>query len=109
MPRRAISTTAIKWSTKAVEIGDKEHDESLKKELESYKAEEALAGIDRPEGKSGWPTAKKQKARDEIRRCGTEDRYNRSVGSYAYQQRVQGMSFTPAGRKRPGTVAATGR
>ncbi len=30
--------TAIKWSTKAVEIGDKEHDESLKKELESYKA-----------------------------------------------------------------------
>jgi tetratricopeptide (TPR) repeat protein len=30
--------TAIKWSSKAVEIGDKEHDDSLKKELESYKA-----------------------------------------------------------------------
>jgi tetratricopeptide (TPR) repeat protein len=30
--------SAVKWSTKAVEIGDKGHDESLKKELESYKA-----------------------------------------------------------------------
>jgi tetratricopeptide (TPR) repeat protein len=30
--------TAMKWSAKAVEIGDKEHDDSLKKELESYKA-----------------------------------------------------------------------
>ena len=30
--------TAVKWSSKAVEIGDKEHDESLKKELQSYKA-----------------------------------------------------------------------
>lgn len=29
---------AVKWSSKAVEIGDKEHDESLRKELESYKA-----------------------------------------------------------------------
>jgi tetratricopeptide (TPR) repeat protein len=29
---------AIQWSSKAVEIGDKEHDNSLKKELESYKA-----------------------------------------------------------------------
>lgn len=30
--------TAIKWSTKAVEIDDNEHGEALKKELESYKA-----------------------------------------------------------------------
>ncbi len=30
--------TAMKWSAKAVEIGDKEHNDSLKKELESYKA-----------------------------------------------------------------------
>jgi len=30
--------TAMKWSAKAVEVGDKEHDDSLKKELESYKA-----------------------------------------------------------------------
>ncbi len=30
--------TAMKWSAKAVEIGDKEHDDSLKKELQSYKA-----------------------------------------------------------------------
>ena len=30
--------TATKWSAKAVEIGDKEHNDSLKKELESYKA-----------------------------------------------------------------------
>ena len=29
---------AIQWSSKAVEIGDKDHDTSLKKELESYKA-----------------------------------------------------------------------
>jgi tetratricopeptide (TPR) repeat protein len=29
---------AIKWSTKAIEIGDKENDEALKKELENYKA-----------------------------------------------------------------------
>jgi len=31
--------SAIKWSSKAVEIGDEEHDASLKKELESYKAQ----------------------------------------------------------------------
>jgi len=30
--------SAVKWSAKAVEIGDKEHDEALKKELENYKA-----------------------------------------------------------------------
>jgi len=30
--------SAVKWSTKAVEIGEKDHDEDLKKELESYKA-----------------------------------------------------------------------
>ena len=30
--------TAVKWSTKAVQIGDKEDSDSLKKELESYKA-----------------------------------------------------------------------
>jgi tetratricopeptide (TPR) repeat protein len=30
--------SAIKWSTKAVELSDKEHAEALKKELESYKA-----------------------------------------------------------------------
>ena len=30
--------SAVKWSAKAVEIGDPEHDEALKKELESYKA-----------------------------------------------------------------------
>jgi tetratricopeptide (TPR) repeat protein len=30
--------TAVKWSTKAAEIGDEDHDDSLKKELESYKA-----------------------------------------------------------------------
>jgi tetratricopeptide (TPR) repeat protein len=30
--------SAIKWSSKAVEISDKEHSDSLKKELESYKA-----------------------------------------------------------------------
>jgi tetratricopeptide (TPR) repeat protein len=29
--------TAIKWSTKAVEIGDKQYDDDLKKELASYK------------------------------------------------------------------------
>ena len=29
---------ALKWSSKAVEMGDKEHDDALKKELESYKA-----------------------------------------------------------------------
>jgi hypothetical protein len=30
--------SAVKWSTKAVQIGDQRHGESLKKELESYKA-----------------------------------------------------------------------
>jgi tetratricopeptide (TPR) repeat protein len=30
--------TAMKWSANAVEVGDKEDDDSLKKELESYKA-----------------------------------------------------------------------
>ena len=30
--------TAIEWSSKAIEIGDQQHDEALKKELESYKA-----------------------------------------------------------------------
>jgi tetratricopeptide (TPR) repeat protein len=29
---------AIQWSSKAVEIGDQDHDDSLKKELQSYKA-----------------------------------------------------------------------
>ena len=44
---------AVKWSSKAVEIGDKEHDEALKKELESYKAKkpwrELLTEGDSPE------------------------------------------------------------
>ncbi|MEN6406546.1 MAG: tetratricopeptide repeat protein [Thermoguttaceae bacterium] len=30
---------AVKWSTKAVEIGDKDHDDSLHKELKSYQAQ----------------------------------------------------------------------
>ena len=34
--------TAIKWSSKAVEIGDEKHDDSLKKELESYKANKPM-------------------------------------------------------------------
>jgi tetratricopeptide (TPR) repeat protein len=34
--------TAVKWSGKAVEIGDKQHDGSLKKELESYKAKKPI-------------------------------------------------------------------
>ncbi len=34
--------TAIKWSSKAVEIGDPKHDDSLKKELESYKANKPM-------------------------------------------------------------------
>jgi tetratricopeptide (TPR) repeat protein len=54
--------TAMKWSAKAVEIGDKEHDDSLKKELESYKAKKPwreLLPEEKPAPKSpGKPPAK---------------------------------------------------
>jgi tetratricopeptide (TPR) repeat protein len=33
---------AVKWSSKAVEIGDPKHNESLKKELETYKAKKPM-------------------------------------------------------------------
>ena len=53
--------TAVKWSTKAVEIGDKEHDDSLQKELESYEAKKPwreLLSEEKPAAKAG--TAKKK-------------------------------------------------
>lgn len=55
--------TAIKWSTKAVEVDDKEHGESLRKELESYKAKKPwreLLSEEEPAGKNAEKKAEKE-------------------------------------------------
>ena len=53
---------AVKWSSKAVQVGDKEHDDSLKKELESYQAKKPwreLLSEEKPAKKDqGKPPAK---------------------------------------------------
>jgi tetratricopeptide (TPR) repeat protein len=53
---------AIKWSTKAVEISEKEHLEALKKELETYKAgkpmRESLSAEPSVDNKKNKPAAK---------------------------------------------------
>ena len=54
--------TAVKWSTKAVEIGDKEESDSLKKELESYKANKPWREL-LTEGKPAEESGAKPKAK----------------------------------------------
>jgi tetratricopeptide (TPR) repeat protein len=50
--------SAVKWSTKAVEIGEKDHDEDLKKELENYKAKKPIREVLTEEKPADKPTDK---------------------------------------------------